>query len=114
MNAHFGDRANKGDSRIAPTITGRERVLKAFSYEPVDRVPVDSGGTLGTGAHVSVIANLRRALGLDKPGIPVKVVEPYQMLGEVAGCDQRAVNELDVGHRLHPCRHERRVDLVVD
>ncbi len=65
-------------------MTGRERVLKALSYEPVDRVPVDLGGTLGTGAHVSVIANLRRALGLDKPGTPVKVVEPYQMLGEVA------------------------------
>ena len=65
-------------------ITSRERVLAALNYEKVDRVPVDLGGTLGTGAHVSVIANLRRALGLDEPGTRVKVVEPYQMLGEVA------------------------------
>jgi hypothetical protein len=27
---------------------------------------------------------LRQALGLDEPGTPVKVVEPYQMLGEIA------------------------------
>ena len=72
---------NSGDKTV---ITGRERVLKALNYEDVDRIPVDLGGTLGTGAHVSVIANLRRALDLDKPGTPVKVVEPYQMLGEVA------------------------------
>ena len=73
---------NNSDGNV--TMTGRERVLKALNYEHVDRVPVDLGGTLGTGAHVSVIANLRLALGLDKPGTPVKVIEPYQMLGEVA------------------------------
>jgi len=73
---------SNSDSNMS--MTGRERVIKALSYEPVDRIPVDLGGTLGTGAHVSVIANLRLALGLDEPGTPVKVVEPYQMLGEVA------------------------------
>ncbi|MHC4556282.1 MAG: uroporphyrinogen decarboxylase family protein [Planctomycetota bacterium] len=66
-----------------PAMTGRERVLKVLDYQPVDRVPVDLGGTLGTGAHVSVVANLRQALGLDEPGTPVKVVEPYQMLSEI-------------------------------
>ena len=65
-------------------MNSRERVLKALNYESTDRVPVDLGGTLCSGAHVSVIANVRQALGLDKPGEPVKVVEPYQMLGEVA------------------------------
>jgi hypothetical protein len=34
--------------------------------------------------HVSSVYQLRQALGLDKPGTPVKVVEPYQMLGEIA------------------------------
>jgi hypothetical protein len=34
--------------------------------------------------HVSTVYRLRQALGLDKPGTPVKVVEPYQMLGEIA------------------------------
>jgi hypothetical protein len=86
------------------TMTGRERVLKALSYEPVDRVPVDLGGTLGTGAHVSVIANLRRALGLDEPGTPVKVVEPYQMLGEVAA-DLRDLLWIDTVNLPGPRNH---------
>ena len=86
------------------TITGRERVLKALSYEPVDRVPVDLGGTLGTGAHVSVIANLRRELGLDEPGTPVKVVEPYQMLGEVAA-DLRDLLQIDTVNLPGPKNH---------
>ncbi len=36
-----------------------------------------------SGMHVSVVYALRRALGLDAPGTPVRVVEPYQMLGEI-------------------------------
>ena len=47
-----------------------------------------------SGMHVSVVYKLRQALGLDKPGTPVKVVETYQMLGEpkldlleALGCD---------------------------
>ena len=76
-------------------MNSRERVLKALNYESTDRVPVDLGGTLCSGAHVSVIANLRQALGLDKAGEPVKVVEPYQMLGEVAA-DLREALGIDV------------------
>ena len=86
MSADSGDKA---------TLTGRQRVLKALNYEPVDRVPMDLGGTPCSGAHVSVVANLRRALGLDKAAEPVKVVEPYQMLGEVAA-DLRAALGIDV------------------
>jgi len=76
-------------------LTGRQRVLKTLNYQKVDRVPVDLGGTPCSGAHVSVIAGLRRALGLDKAGEPVKLVEPYQMLGEVAA-DLRAALGIDV------------------
>jgi hypothetical protein len=76
-------------------LTSRQRVLKTLNYQKVDRVPVDLGGTPCSGAHVSVIANLRRALGLDKAGEPVKLVEPYQMLGEVAA-DLRAALGIDV------------------
>ena len=65
-------------------MTGRERILRALSYQPTDRIPVDFGGTNVTGAHVSVIAKLRQALGLDKPGDAVKVADIHQMLGEVA------------------------------
>jgi len=73
---------NNSDNKAV--MTGRERMLKALNYEPVDRVPVDLGGTVTSGAQVSIVANLRQALGLDKLGEPVKVVDPYQMLGEVA------------------------------
>ena len=45
---------------------------------------MDFGGGFQTGIHVSMVYKLRQALGLDRPGTPVKVVEIYQMLGEVA------------------------------
>jgi len=82
-------------------MTGRERVLKALSYKKLDRVPVDLGGTVTSGAHVSVIANLRQALGLDKPGEPVKVVETSQMLGEVKA-DLREALGIDVVNLPRP------------
>ncbi len=66
-----------------PAMTSRERITAAANHQRVDRIPLDLGGTNCSGAHVSVVAGLRQALGLDKPGTPVKVVEPYQMLGEV-------------------------------
>ena len=48
-----------------------------------------------TGIHVSMVYKLRQALGLDQPGTPVKVVEIYQMLGEVAS-DLQAALGVDV------------------
>ncbi len=63
--------------------TSRERVMMALAHEEPDRVPVDLGGSAVTGMHVSVVYKLRQALGLDPTGTPVKVVEPYQMLGEI-------------------------------
>ena len=72
-------------------LTARERILRALNYQPVDRVPVDFGGTHTTGAHVSVVAKLRQALGLDSPETPVKVIELHQMLGEVATDLQQAL-----------------------
>ncbi len=77
------------------SLNGRQRVFRALNYEAVDRVPVDLGGTPCSGAHVSVVANLRRALGLDGGAEPVKVIEPYQMLGEV-DADLRAALGIDV------------------
>jgi hypothetical protein len=79
-------------------------VLRALNYQQVDRVPVDLGGTLGTGAHVSVIANLRQALGLGERGDRVKVVEPYQMLGEVAA-DLREMLDIDTVNLPGPKNH---------
>ena len=62
----------------------RERVERALGHRQPDRVPLDLGGSLVTGMHVSSVYKLRQALGLDPPGTPVKVIEPYQMLGEIA------------------------------
>ena len=64
-------------------MTSRERVMATLAHEEPDRVPVDLGGGPVTGMHVSVVYKLRQALGLDEPGTPVKVMEPYQMLGEI-------------------------------
>lgn len=65
-------------------LTSRERVTLALNHQEPDRVPLDLGGSPVSGMHVSVVYALRQALGLDAPGTPVKVMEPYQMLGEIA------------------------------
>jgi hypothetical protein len=59
----------------------RQRLLDAMNHRQPDRVPVDFGASPVTGIHVSCIAALRDHFGLDKH--PVKVTEPFQMLGEV-------------------------------
>jgi hypothetical protein len=64
-------------------MNSRERVDLALNHEEPDRIPLDLGGSVVTGMHVSTVYRLRQALGLDAPGTPVKVVEPYQMLGEI-------------------------------
>jgi hypothetical protein len=65
-------------------LTCRQRVLAALNHQPVDRVPVDLAGTHCSGAQVSVIAQLRKVLGLAKKGERIKVIDVYQMLGEVS------------------------------
>jgi len=62
-------------------ITSRERLERVLLRKTADRIPVDMGATSVTGVHVRVVEQLRRATGL--PYQPVKVIEPYQMLGEV-------------------------------
>ena len=64
-------------------MNSRERVDLALNHEEPDRIPLDLGGSVVTGMHVSTVYRLRQALGLDASGTPVKVVEPYQMLGEI-------------------------------
>jgi len=64
-------------------MTSRERVEAALNHEEPDRLPLDLGASPVTGMHASAVYLLRQTLGLDEPGTPVKVVEPYQMLGEI-------------------------------
>ena len=61
-------------------MTSREKIRRALAHQS-GPVPVDFGSTAITGIHVSCVAALREHYGL--PRHPVKVCEPYQMLGEV-------------------------------
>jgi hypothetical protein len=55
------------------------RLETTLRHERPDRIPIDLGSTAVTGVHVSRVAALREYFGLAKA--PVKVHEPYQMLG---------------------------------
>jgi hypothetical protein len=60
-------------------MTSKERVVAALNHRQPDRVPMDFGSTGVTGMHASCVAALRGYFGLEKR--PVKIHEPYQMLG---------------------------------
>lgn len=64
-------------------MTPRERIAAALDHQETAVLPVDFGGGFQTGIAVSIVYQLRQRLGLDRPGTPVKVIEPYQMLGEI-------------------------------
>ncbi len=64
-------------------MNSRQRVQLALSHQEADRVPLDLGATPVSGMHVQSVYRLRQALRLDPPGMPVKIVEPYQNLGEI-------------------------------
>ena len=75
-------------------MSSRDRVRAALDHREPDRVPMDFGATAVTGIAASVVYQLRQALKLDEPGTPVRVVEPYQVLGEVAD-DLRSALSID-------------------
>ena len=64
-------------------MTSRELVNETLNHRQADRVPIDLGGTVLTGMNVSTVYKLRQALQLDPPGTPVKVIDVFQMLGEI-------------------------------
>jgi hypothetical protein len=64
-------------------LTSRERVRLALNRQEPDRVPVGICECSGIGIHACTIYRLRQALALDPPGTPVKVLEPYVMIGEI-------------------------------
>jgi len=78
-------------------MTSRERVKAALEHRQPDRPPIDLGSTAVTGAHVNVVSKVRQALGLSRPTHHVKVVEPYQMLGEIADDLKKALGVDFVG-----------------
>lgn len=62
-------------------MTSKERIRAAIEHREPDRLPVDFGASYITGIHCSVVEKLRRHYKLAPH--PVKVSEPYQMLGMV-------------------------------
>jgi len=61
--------------------SSRQNFLKTINHKQPDKVVVDFGSTGVTGIHVLIVEKLREHFGLEKK--PVKVIEPYQMLGEI-------------------------------
>jgi len=57
-----------------------EKTSRSLSHQS-GPVPVDFGSNAVTGMHVTVVEALRRHYGLENR--PVRVCEPYQMLGEI-------------------------------
>jgi hypothetical protein len=82
-------------------MNSRERVTLALNHQEPDRVPLDLGGSATSGMHVSTVYALRQALRLDPLGTPVKVIEPYQMLGEISPdlCDALGVDVVGLSSR---------------
>src|SRR5664279_1112977 len=71
--------------------SSRENFLKTINHKQPDKVVVDFGSTGVTGIHVLIVEKLREYYGLEKK--PVKVVEPYQMLGEI---DSELIKAMDI------------------
>ncbi len=83
-------------------MNSRQRLETTLNHQTPDQVPLDLGGGPVTGMHVSSVYMLRQALKLDPPGTPVKVVEPYQMLGEIKPdlMDALGVDVVGLGGRM--------------
>jgi len=60
-------------------MNSRENILSAINHQSTGRIPIDSGSTAITGMHCTIVEGLRKYFGL--PEKPVKICEPYQMLG---------------------------------
>ena len=60
-------------------MVSKERVKLTLTHKQPDKVPFDLGAGGQTGMHVSCVAALRDYYGLEKR--PIKVHEPFQMLG---------------------------------
>ena len=71
--------------------SSKTNFLKTINHQQPEKVVVDFGSTAVTGIHVLIVEKLREYYGLEKR--PVKVIEPYQMLGEI---DSELVKAMDI------------------
>ena len=63
-------------------MNSRERILAAINHQPVDRVPIDFGGTRQSGISAWAYPRVRRVLGLASNQMP-RIFDTYQMLAEI-------------------------------
>ena len=76
---------------INMSTSSKQNFIKTVNHQQPDKVVVDFGSTAVTGIHVRVVEKLREYYGFEKK--PVKVVEPYQMLGEM---DNELIEAMDI------------------
>ena len=69
----------------------KQNFIRTINHQQPDKVVVDFGSTAVTGIHVRIVEKLRDYYGLEKR--PVRVTEPYQMLGEI---DPELVKAMDI------------------
>ncbi len=62
-------------------MNSKERFDLTVNHKQPDKMMVDFGATSTTGIHALAVENLRKYYGLEWK--PVRIVDPYQMLGEV-------------------------------
>lgn len=62
-------------------LNSKQLLKNALNHRSGDRIPVDFGATAVTGIHIRIVDALRDYYGLEKR--PVKLTEPFQMLGEI-------------------------------
>ncbi len=69
----------------------RKEFHSTINHRQPGKVVVDFGATTVTGIHVLIVEKLRNHYGLERK--PVKVIEPYQMLGEI---DEELIREMGI------------------
>lgn len=63
-------------------MNSRNQFLRTINHRQPDRIVIDLGSTAVTGIHIHALSRLRRHYGLQRK--PIRVTEPFQMLGEVS------------------------------
>jgi len=63
-------------------MNSKERLSASLNHQPVDRICVDFGAGGQTGIGAGAVSRLRKAV-LGDNNYRVKIIEPYQMLGEI-------------------------------
>ena len=80
-------------------MTHRQRLLAAIHHKPIDHVCVDFGACGQTGIGAGAVHKIRKTLLDDES--PVKIIEPYQMLGEIDDLLMKAL-DIDVAGVIPP------------